>query len=344
MPDENPNFASMEEFLAHCRRVMRYRRLSLHTERSYLDWIEKFVRHFKKVRPQQMSSQHVREYLTYLANERAVSAKTQNIAFSAILFLFRHVLDRELDASGVTRAPESKYLPVVLSKNEVQALLAQLDGVHHLVVSLLYGAGLRVSEGVRLRVKDLDFERGTLTVRGGKGDQDRITMLPQSLHEPLRAHLDLQRHIWEQAERVEAGRLQSGRVEAGRVEAGRVPVYVPPALERKYPSIAREWAWQWVFPARKSGIDPLDGREKMHHLKPDAVQRAVKLAAQRAGIAKNVSPHTLRHSFATHLLEAHYDIRTVQELLGHKDVSTTMIYTHVMNRPGLAVRSPLDAS
>ncbi len=325
LPARTPEFSSMLEFLDECRRVMRYRHLSYHTEKSYLDWIERFVRHFKRVKPQDMESTQAREFLTYLANERAISAATQNVAFSAILFLFRHVLEKELDARGVTRARESKRLPVVLTKEECRSLLAQVPTTQRLVVSLLYGGGLRLAEGLRLRVKDLDFARGTLTIRQGKGDKDRITMLPKNLTAPLSAHLELQKQIWQQQ--------QSHRA---------VPVYLPPALERKYPRAPFQWEWQFVFASRRAAVDPFDGREKMHHVKPGAIQRAVKVAAERAGIARVVSPHVLRHSFATHLLEAGYDVRRVQDLLGHEDISTTMIYLHVMNTPGLDIRSPLD--
>lgn len=316
----------MGEFLEACRRAMRYRHLSYHTEKSYLDWIERFVRHFKRLNPQDIKSEQAREFLSYLANERALTAQTQNIAYSAILFLFRHVLEKELDPQEVERARQLRPLPVVLTKEECRAVLAQLSGQQHLLVALLYGAGLRLSEGIRLRVKDIDFTQGTLTVRGGKGDKDRITMLPQNLSGPLRAHLDVRRHLWQESQ-----------------AADEVPVYLPPALERKYPRAPYQWTWQFVFPASRPALDPLDGRLKWHHMKPDAVQRAVKVAAGRAGIAKNVSPHVLRHSFATHLLEAGYDVRVVQDLLGHEHVSTTQIYLHVMNRTGLSVRSPLDS-
>lgn len=325
MADESVKFTSMTQFLDVCQRTMRYRHLSYHTEKSYLDWIEKFVRHFKRVKPQEMESAHAREYLTYLANQRQVTATTQNVAFSAILFLFRHVLDKELQTQGVVRARESKRLPVVLTKEECRALLIQVAPTHQLLVSLLYGAGLRLSEGVRLRVKDLDFARGTLTIRQGKGDKDRITMLPKNLIVPLAAHLEVQKHLWQERQVQHA-----------------MPVYLSPALERKYPKAPYRWEWQFVFPSRAPAVDPLDGREKMHHVKSDTVQRAVKVAADRAGIAKNVSPHALRHSFATHLLEAGYDVRRVQDLLGHQDISTTMIYLHVMNTPGLDIKSPLD--
>ena len=304
---------------------MRYRYLSYHTEKSYLDWIEKFIRHFKRIKPQDMESDHAREYLTYLANERQVMAATQNVAFSAILFLFRYVLQKELDAKGVIRARESKRLPTVLSKAECRTLIAQLSGTQYLVVALLYGGGLRLAEGLRLRVKDLDLEKSILTIREGKGDKDRITMLPKNLIVPIAAHLEVQKHIWQEQQSQHA-----------------IPVYLPPALERKYPRAPYRWEWQFVFPSKRAAIDPLDGREKMHHLKPGAVQRAVKVAADRAEIGRNVSPHVLRHSFATHLLEAGYDVRRVQDLLGHEDISTTMVYLHVMNSPGLEIKSPLD--
>ncbi len=325
MADKSVTFSSMSQFLEECQRVMRYRHLSYHTEKSYLDWIEKFVRHFKRIKPQDMESTHAREYLTYLAHERSVSATTQNVAFSAILLLFRHILDKELDAQGVARARESKRLPVVLTKEQCRALLGQLSGAQHLLVSLLYGAGLRLSEGIRLRVKDVEFSAGTLIIREGKGDKDRITMLPRNLQAPLRAHLEVQKHVWQEQQ-----------------SQGAVPVYLPAALDRKYLQAPYRWEWQFVFPSRRAAVDPRDGRQKMHHMKADTVQRAVKVAADRAGIAKNVSPHALRHSFATHLLEAGYDVRRVQDLLGHADISTTMIYLHVMNTPGLDIRSPLD--
>jgi len=325
MTTKNRTFSSMPEFLGVCRSAIRYRQLSYHTEKAYLEWIERFVRYFKRVKPQDMESEHARIFLTYLAAELEVTAPTQNVAFSAILFLFRHVLHKDLDTQEVVRARQSKHLPVVLTKEESLSLLAHISGHHHLLVALLYGAGLRVSEGIRLRVKDVDFAQGILTVRDGKGGKDRVTMLPDNLAEPLRGHLEVQRHLWEQAQATAP-----------------VPVYVPPALERKYPQAPHRWEWQFVFPSPRPAIDPRDGRLKWHHLKPDAVQRAVKTAATRAGITKNVSPHVLRHSFATHLLEAGYDIRVVQDLLGHEHVATTQIYLHVMNRPGLSVRSPLD--
>ena len=315
----------MPEFLDECRRVMRYRHLSYHTEKSYLDWIERFVRHFKRIKPQDMESLQARAFLTYLANERAVSAATQNVACSAILFLFRHVLAKELDATGVMRARESRRLPVVLTKAQCRSLLAAVPGPQRLVVSLLYGGGLRLAEGLRLRVKDVDFARGTLTIREGKGNKDRITMLPQNLMAPLCAHLELHKHQWQEQ--------QSQRA---------VPAYLAPALERKYPRAPYQWEWQFVFASRRAALDPDDGREKIHHVKPGAIQRAVKVAAERAGIARVVSPHVLRHSFATHLLEAGYDVRRVQDLLGHEDIATTMIYLHVMNTPGLEIKSPLD--
>jgi integron integrase len=269
----------------------------------------------------------VRDYLTFLANVRKVSANTQNQALNALVFVFREVLDRgSVELEGVARAPEKRRLPVVLSKSEVKKLVAAMDEPYRLMSELMYGTGLRLMECVRLRVKDVDFEALQVVVRSGKGDKDRITTLPVSLVEKLRAHLAEVRKVHE--------RDLSNGVGA---------TYLPEALARKWPNAAKEWKWQYVFPATKFSEDPETGAVRRHHVHENSLQKAVMKASQEAGIHKRVSCHTLRHSFATHLLEAGYDIRTVQELLGHSDVSTTMIYTHVLNRPGLAVRSPLDS-
>jgi len=328
MPENNrtrTKARSTEEFLEECRRVMRVRRLSYHTEQSYITYIHRFI-HFHKKRPEQVGAEEVRAFLTHLAVNKNVAASTQNVAFNALLFLYRNVLEVEFpDISGVVRANRPKRLPVVLTKAEVRQLLAHLEGVFHLAAALLYGGGMRVSEVLRLRVQDIHFEKNTLTIRAGKGDRDRVTMLPQTLEAPLRAHLEAMRLRWQTAQNERA-----------------LPVYLPFALATKYPNAPFEWSWQFVFPAAKPSLDPRDGKEKRHHLAPDLIQRAVKRAAKAANLSAQVSPHTLRHSFATHLLESGYDIRTVQELLGHKDIRTTQIYTHVMNRPGLAVKSPLD--
>jgi len=255
-----------------------------------------------------------------------VAAATQNQAKSALLFLYREVLETELPwLDNVERARTPKRLPVVLTREEVQGVLGRLTGTHWLIASLLYGAGLRIMEGLRLRVKDVEFSRREILVRDGKGFKDRVTMLPAALAAPLAEHL----------ERVKA-------LHGRDLAAGRGAVYLPYALERKYPGAARDWAWQYVFPSANLSADPRTGIERRHHLQDQAVQRAMRQAVRDAGVNKPATPHTLRHSFATHLLEGGYDIRTVQELLGHADVSTTMIYTHVLNKGGRGVTSPLD--
>jgi integron integrase len=273
-----------------------------------------------------MGADDIRAFLSHLAIRRHVAASTQNVALNALLFLYRHVLHQECPEIGeVERAKRPRRLPTVLTREEVAAMLAQLKGTHYLMASLLYGSGLRLMECLRLRVKDLDFAYQQLTVRDGKGAQDRMTMLPKVLEEPLRRHL------------AKVQILHDEDLAEGFGE-----VYLPYALDRKYPSAGRLWAWQYVFPAAKRSIDPRSGKERRHHVSDTVLQKAVKSAIQQADIHKHGNCHTLRHSFATHLLEDGYDIRTVQELLGHKDVKTTMIYTHVLHRGGKGVRSPLD--
>ncbi len=273
-----------------------------------------------------MGAPEVEAFLTHLAVNRNVAASTQNQALAAILFLYREVLEIELPwLDGVTRAKKPPRLPVVLSETEVSRLLAQLDGTPLLIASLLYGSGLRLMEALRLRVKDIDLERSEITVRAGKGGKDRHTILPEKLVPLLSAQIDRVRAIHEQDLHDQVA-----------------PVYLPHALERKYPRAGRELAWQYLFPAKKPAIDPRSGLLRRHHVHEKGIQRAIKAAVRRAGLNKPASSHTLRHSFATHLLERGYDIRTVQELLGHKDIRTTQVYTHVLNRGGNAVRSPLD--
>lgn len=255
-----------------------------------------------------------------------MAASTQNQAKSALLFLYREVLEHELPwLDEVERAKAPKRLPVVLTREEAQAVLSRLKGTHWLVASLLYGSGLRIMEALRLRVKDLEFTRGEILVREGKGFKDRVTMLPARLVEPIRAHLKQVRALHEQD-----------------VAEGYGEVYLPYALDRKYPGAGREWGWQYVFPSKNRSVDPRSGVVRRHHVQDQAIQRAIRQAVRDAGISKPATPHTLRHSFATHLLTSGYDIRTVQELLGHRDVSTTMIYTHVLNKGGRGVTSPLD--
>jgi integron integrase len=316
---------SLSEFLEACRAFMRVRRLSLRTEDSYLFYIRRFIQ-FHHRKPEEMGEAEVEAFLSHMALQEHVAASTQNVAFAALVYLYREILGRELVNISALRANRPRRVPDVLSKHEVHLLLAKLSQPHHLIASLLYGAGLRLFEGQRLRVKDVDFEGGLLVIRAGKGDKDRHAVLPQKLYRPLYDHLNEWKTKWQlhQTERP-------------------LPVSMPDALARKYPNAPFEWSWQYVFSSPNPSVDPLDNLEKRNHFLDDTFQRAVKRAATKAHLTKRVSPHTLRHSFATHLLEAGYDIRTVQDLLGHKDVRTTQIYLHTMNRPGLGVVSPLDA-
>jgi len=309
------------------RGVARVRRLSPRTEKAYRGWIRRFILFHGRRHPAEMGAAEVTAFLTALAKEGGVSASTQNQALAALLFLYRHVLEQELPwLDGLVRAKRPRRLPLVLTRGEVAAVLDRMRGAPHLMALLLYGGGLRVLECARLRVQDLDFERRTIRVRAAKGDRDRSTVLPAAAVEPLRAQLACAR-AQHDADRA-AG--------AGWVE-------LPEALARKYPAAGREGPWRWVFPATRIYRDPQTGQRRRHHLHESALQRAMKQAVREAGIAKRASCHTLRHSFATHLLEDGYDIRTIQELLGHRDVATTMIYTHVLQRGGLGVRSPADS-
>lgn len=313
--------------LNQVRDKIRLKHYSIRTEQAYTDWTKRFILFHKKRHPSDMGAVEVEQFLTHLAVGGKVSSSTQNQAKSALLFLYREVLGIELPwLDDVVAAKGGKRLPVVLTVQETLRLLDRLEGTSGLIARLLYGSGMRVMEGVRLRVKDIDFERHELIVREGKGNKDRVTMLPQSLIEPLQHHLARVKDLHERD-----------------LAEGFGDVYMPFALARKYPAAGREWHWQYVFPAAKRSVDPRDGIERRHHVSDQAVQRAVRQAARDAGLNKPVTPHTLRHSFATHLLQSGYDIRTVQELLGHKDVQTTMIYTHVLNKGGHGVRSPLDA-
>ena len=299
---------------------------SIRTEQSYTGWIKRFILFNKKKHPKDMGKLEIEAFLTYLAVNRNVSASTQNQALNALLFLYRQVLNVDLPwLEDVTRAKKPTRLPVVLSVNEINAVLVFLDGVRGLVAQLLYGTGMRLMECLRLRVKDIDFERKEILVRQGKGGKDRVTMLPEKIIPILTLHL----------QRVETLHAQD-------MADGYGCVYMPFALERKYPNASREWGWQYVFPSSRVSPDPRSTRKARHHLSSQTIQRAIKKAVRLAKINKPASTHTLRHSFATHLLENGYDIRTVQELLGHKDVSTTMIYTHVLNKGGRGVKSPLD--
>jgi len=314
------------KLLEEVRRVLRVQHYSFRTEETYCAWIRQFVIFFGKRHPREMGEAEVGAFLSHLATERKVAASTQNQALSALLFLYKQVLKVDLPwVSGVVRAKRSTRVPVVLTPQEARAVLGRMSGQYRLMAELLYGSGLRLMECLRLRVKDVDFGYMQITVRDGKGAKDRVTMLPVSLIPALREHLEgvKKAHLSDLAE-------------------GFGQVMLPYALDRKYPNADQEWSWQWVFPAQSRSKDPRSGIERRHHVMEKNLQNAVKVASGKCGLAKVVTPHSFRHSFATHLLESGYDIRTVQELLGHKDVSTTMIYTHVLNRPGLAVRSPLD--
>src|ERR1700681_4819 len=317
---------SQPGLLAVAREKMRTRHLALRTEQAYLQWLRRYVAFHNRRHPRELGAPEIEQFLTHLAVHRKVGAATQNQALQALLFLYRHVLQIELPwLDGVTRACQPKRLPVVLSRTEVQALLAQLQGTPWLVANLLYGSGLRLMEGLRLRVNDLAIERGELIVREAKGGKDRVTVLPAALDVPVRAHL---------------GRLRSWYEEERRQQ--QPGVSLPFALARKYPQAGTQWGWQYLFPAASLCRDPYSGRPVRHHLHEKTVQRAVQEAVHRARTTRPASSHTLRHCFATLLLEDGYDIRTVQELLGHADLKTTMIYTHVMGKGANGVRSPLD--
>ena len=316
------------QLLDQVHATLRRRHYSPRTETSYLHWIRRYILFHHKRHPADMATPEIEAFLTALAVDQHVSAATQNQALSALLFLYRNVLNLELELpTGSVRAQRSKRLPTVLTRDEVHAVLGCLTGTHQLMAKLLYGSGLRLMECLRLRVKDLDFAQRRVIVRQGKGSKDRITTLPDSIVPPLLDHLQ---HVQ--------------RLHRRDAETGSGSVELPDALDRKLPSASLNWIWQYVFPSAALSVDPLTGHIGRHHLNPAGLQRAVHKAAQLAGISKRVTCHTFRHSFATHLLENGYDIRTVQELLGHHDVKTTMIYTHVLNRGGLAVRSPLDPS
>jgi integron integrase len=312
--------------LDQVRAEIRLRHYSIRTEEVYVDWVRRFILFHSKRHPKEMGAGEVRDFLSHLAVERNVAASTQNQAKSALLFLYREVLHIELPwLDEVIAAKTPRRLPVVLTQTEVRRLLNSMSGTMGLVASLLYGTGMRLLEGLRLRVKDVEFERREIIVREGKGNKDRVTVLPENLILPLKAHLAKVKALHERD-----------------LEAGFGEVYLPDALARKYPKAGKAWGWQFVFPSVVRSTDPRTGIERRHHLYEASVQRAVREAAKLAEIHKPVTPHTLRHSFATHLLQSGYDIRTVQELLGHSDVSTTMIYTHVLNKGGRGVVSPLD--
>lgn len=306
--------------------ALRSRHYSPRTEKAYCSWVKRYIRFHNIRHPNEMGEAEINAFLTHLAVEEKVSSSTQNQALAALLFLYRYVLDRPLgDLGAVIRARKPQRVPVVMTPEEVASVLAELDGEMWLMASLLYGSGLRLSECLRLRVQDVDFTSCEVVVRNGKGAKDRVTMLPESLKEPLQQHL----------KRTQATHRKDLDDGWGRVE-------MPSALDRKYPNAPADWRWQWVFPQERRWKNARTGEQGRHYVHETILQRAVKEAVRRSHVTKNVGCHTFRHSFATHLLQAGYDIRTIQELMGHKSVSTTMIYTHVLNKGGLGVRSPFD--
>jgi len=326
-PGQGTSSTKGKRLLDLYRDAMRVRHYSYRTEETYVSWVRQYILYHKKRHPREMGVEEINAFITHLVTGRNVASSTQNQAISSILFLYRHVLNIELDETALVpiRPTRPKRLPTVLSPAEAKRVIDSMDGVYKIMTQIMYGAGLRLMEVMRLRVKDLDFANRQIIVRDGKGENDRVTVFPNLLLEPLRLHLKgvKAQHDLDLSE-------------------GFGTVYLPYALEKKYANANREFAWQYVFPAPGLSIDPVSGVKRRHHLGEANLQRAVKRAAKLAKINKHVTPHTFRHSFATHLLQAGYDIRTVQELLGHKDVKTTMIYTHVLQRGGLAVRSPLD--
>ena len=314
------------KLLDQVRQVIRKKHYSIRTEQAYVQWIKRFILFNNKRHPKDMGEKEISTYISYLAVQEKVAASTQNQALNAIVFLYKQVLRIDLGEFGpMERAKRPKKLPVVMTKSEVDRILAFFSGKYELMAKLLYGCGLRIIECVRLRVKDIDFDSHQLIVYSGKGEKDRSTMLPKQLEPLLKEHLKRVRITHELD-------LKNGFGE----------VYLPYALERKYPNAPKEWKWQYVFPASRISVDLRSKKKRRHHINESNLQKTVSRASQSAGITKQVSPHTFRHSFATHLLESGYDIRTIQELLGHKNVETTMIYTHVMNKGPMGVKSPLD--
>ena len=313
------------KLLDQVREKIRLKHYSYRTEQTYVDWIKRFILFHKKRHPNEMGKTEIEQYLTHLAVDRKVAASTQNLAFNAILFLYRNVLAKDIEDINAVRAKRPVKIPTVLSKDEARKIINALSGEHQLMTKMLYGSGLRLAECIRLRVQDIDFENSQIVVRDGKGQKDRVTVLPQSIKISIVEHLEKVKQIHEKDSKEGYGEA-----------------FLPHGLQRKYVNAAREWYWQYVFPGKSLSVDPRSGEKRRHHVHPNNLQKAVHQAARLSGIPKRISPHTFRHSFATHLLENGSDIRTVQELLGHKNVNTTMIYTHVLRQGARGVKSPLD--
>jgi integron integrase len=325
-PIDQKESLQWEQTLEEAKNAIRLRHYSLSTEKTYLGWIIRFKNYLRDRKPNLLEVDDVKKYLTHLALHSRVSASTQNQAFNSLLFLYRHILHKDLDdLTSVVRAKRKMNLPTVLSRDEVKKLLSFLNGQYLLMAQLMYGCGLRLMECLRLRIKDVDFENDLLMVHSGKGEKDRALMIPEKMKEALSKQVASVKEIHDQD-----------------LKMGYGEVFLPDALEKKYPNAPREWSWQWVFPAEKLSVDPRTGKVMRWHIHPAAIQRAVKEAVIKAELPKMASCHTLRHSFATHLLEAGHNIRTIQELLGHKHVNTTMIYTHVIRKKPSEIRSPLD--
>ena len=319
-------FPQPPTLLDRVRSALRVRHYSYRTEKNYVQWIKRYIFFHGARRPLDMGEKEISVFINHLAVDEKVSASTQNQALCAIVFLYKHVLKKDLgDFGELVWAKKPKRVPVVFTRDEIKSIMDHLDGVHRIMAMLLYGSGLRLSECLQLRVKDLDFNYSQITVRDAKGGKDRIVPFPQKVKEPLKNHLENVRKLHEKD-----------------LKEGFGSVYLPDALETKYPHASEEWGWQFVFPAHQISTDPRSGTRRRHHLYETVLQKAIKTAIRKAGIIKHAGCHNLRHSFATHLLEDGYDIRTVQELLGHNDVKTTMVYTHVLNKGGLAVKSPAD--
>ena len=326
MTTQNGSSIDQPKLLDQVRFRIRTKHYSMSTERAYVHWIKRYILFHNRRHPKDMHKKEIESFLTYLAVNKTVSPSTQNQALSAILFLYKEILEIKLPwLNDIVRAKRKKYIPVVFTRNEVKQLLCQFDGTYWLLFSLIYGAGLRISECASLRVTDVDFHYKQILVRNSKGAKDRVTVLPEPLIEPLRSHLTRVKNLHEED-----------------LKTGYGDVYLPYALSRKYPNAAKEWHWQFIFPSRNICTDPRTGKPRRHHIYEKSLHRVIKNAMRKSHIHKPASTHTLRHSFATHLLEDGYDIRTVQELLGHKDVKTTMIYTHVLQKGSAAIKSPLE--